>query len=81
MNLKLVVGVRQNERSKQKRSWKESRRKARRDVVGDGGRLGDSGSRSVDDETTRRVCSSVAAGNWSQVVIELDVLGAKNPRN
>ena len=51
------------------------------DVGGDGGRRGDSGSRGVDDETTRRVGSSVAAGNWSQAVIELDVLGAKNPRN
>ena len=62
-------------------SRRESRREARRDVGGDGGRRGDSGSRGVDDETTRRVGSSVAAGNWSQAVIELDVLGAKNPRN
>ena len=52
-----------------------------RDVGGDSGLRGDSGSRGVDDETTLRAGSSVATGNWSLAVIELDVLGAKNPRN
>ena len=46
------------------------------DVGGDDGRRCNSGSRCVSDETTRRVFSSAAAGNWSLAVIELDVLCA-----
>ena len=67
-------------------SRRESRSEARRDVGDEGGRRCDSGSRCVEAKTTRRVVSSVAAGNWSLAVIEQGLtcwaaVGAKNLKN